>query len=321
MTRPRPQVHTVVNTNANLLVALDALVRACSVTEAAKIVGITQSSMSGVLKQLRTLFDDPLLVRSTGAMEPTPLALRLAPSVRRSMELLDDVLAGGRSFDPATSRERLVLTIGDRSGPVLLPRLVTHLRQHAPGITLQVLNWNRMGPPPGLATGEVDVGVGIMVPRDLQGWSAVSGGHDSAHHSEALYDGDLVSVARSDHPRVARRLTLRTFCELEHVLVTEQPSGRGIVDDLLERLGRKREVVVRVPTHALALGLVAQSDLIATVDARIARIAAATGDVRVFKTPVDLPDGQIGMAWHERTHRDAARVWLRERIRAVVGRK
>ncbi len=66
----------------NLLVNLDVLLREKNVTRAAEQLGITQPAMSNILRRLRKLFGDPLLVRSSEGMTPTEYAQELQPRVR-----------------------------------------------------------------------------------------------------------------------------------------------------------------------------------------------------------------------------------------------
>lgn len=63
--------------DANMLVALDALLQEGNVTRAAKRVAITQSAMSQTLARLRSQFDDPILAKVGRHMQPTPFALRI----------------------------------------------------------------------------------------------------------------------------------------------------------------------------------------------------------------------------------------------------
>lgn len=72
----------------NLLVHLDVLLREKNVTRAAEQLGITQPAMSNILRRLRKLFNDPLLVRSSEGMTPTERALELQPRIR---EILADL--------------------------------------------------------------------------------------------------------------------------------------------------------------------------------------------------------------------------------------
>jgi DNA-binding transcriptional LysR family regulator len=67
----------------NLLAVLDALLSERNVTRAARRLGLTQPATSHALNRLRALFSDPLLVRGTGGMIPTPLAEQLAVPLRR----------------------------------------------------------------------------------------------------------------------------------------------------------------------------------------------------------------------------------------------
>ncbi len=47
----------------NLLIYLDVLLREKNVTRAAEQLGVTQPAMSNILRRLRNLFNDPLLIR------------------------------------------------------------------------------------------------------------------------------------------------------------------------------------------------------------------------------------------------------------------
>ena len=317
----RTASHSVANTNVNQLVALDALLRTGSVTEAAAAMGITQSSMSSTLAQLRRIFGDPLLVRAGRSMQPTPRALALAADLRAGVAALERVLAGGPRFDPATSRDTFTLALPDRVEAALLADLLDHVRAIAPGIGLQVLPWGRLDPPEGLATGDIDLSVGILLPerpRTGDPWPAFPNPIRTGHHTQQLFDSGLIAMVRADHPRVGRRLTLATFCELDHVLVTEQAGGRGIVDDALAAIGRSRRVAVRVPRHVLVGELIARSDLVATIDRRVAKAHAKRYGLRLYRPPVALPRGEFGMIWHARTHADPARSWLRAQVAEVA---
>ena len=58
----------------NLLTALDALLTECSVTRAARRMGLSTSAMSRTLARLRAVTGDPLLVQAGRQMVPTPYA-------------------------------------------------------------------------------------------------------------------------------------------------------------------------------------------------------------------------------------------------------
>ncbi len=319
----------VTATNANLLVALAVLLREGSVTAAAARMGITQSAMSGTLAQLRTLFDDPLLVRVGRAMQPTPRALALAQPLQRAVAAFDEALALPTRFDPASSEARFAIALDDRSEMLIVPELMRRIRASAPGVSVQVHAWGRHRPPPGLANGELDVVLGLFAPGRPMSPAALKrmrGAWPSSaiepippgHHIEPLFELAITSIVRADHPRVGKTLDLDTFCALDHVLVTEETWARGIIDDALARMGRTRRLAARVP-HLLAVGrIVAMTDLCATIDARFAWLHAQTLPLRMLESPVQMPAASLALVWHERTDRDPARQWLRDELRAAA---
>ena len=77
----------------NLLIYLDVLLREKNVTRAAGQLNITQPAMSNGLKRLRTLFNDPILVRTSDGMVPTERARALAPAIRKILLELEEALS------------------------------------------------------------------------------------------------------------------------------------------------------------------------------------------------------------------------------------
>src|SRR5215210_126556 len=124
----------------NLLVALDALLAERSVTRAAARVGLGQSAMSHNLARLRTLFGDELLTRGPEGMRPTPRALALAEPVRAALSQIQGLLSRGEAFDPRTADRTFRLGLPDSTEVLLVPALLAHLCEAAPGIHLRLHN-------------------------------------------------------------------------------------------------------------------------------------------------------------------------------------
>ena len=78
---------------------LDVLLRECSLTRAAKVLDVTQPAMSKTLARLRRYFDDPLFVRVSHRMEPTPKALALAKPVAEVLEQMRALRGEHAVFD------------------------------------------------------------------------------------------------------------------------------------------------------------------------------------------------------------------------------
>ena len=84
----------------NLLIYLDVLLREKNVTRAAEQLGVTQPAMSNILRRLRNLFNDPLLIRSSEGMTPTERALELQPRIRDALADLSMILEPRTEFRP-----------------------------------------------------------------------------------------------------------------------------------------------------------------------------------------------------------------------------
>ena len=290
----------------NLLASLAVLVRHCSVTRAAKELGLSQSAMSHRLARLRELFGDPLLVTGAEGMVPTARALQLALPISSGLREFETALRSQPDFDPATSSRRFVVASSDFGDFVVLPPCLARLRAEAPGTSTTL---RRPSPdlPQLLERGVVDVAVlGGRAPE-------VAG----LRQRRALV-GAFACAVRADHPQVGEALDLETFVALPHLLISPTGEGQGLVDLALAELGRQRRVVARVASFVAAPFVAARSDLVLTAPVGILEAAALYAPLRLFVPPVKLPSDGATMLWHERWQRDAAHRWLREMMSEVM---
>src|ERR1044071_6099493 len=121
------------NLDANLVVALDALLTEQSVTRAAARLRPSPAAMSRTLARLRRLLQDPLLVRAGQTMVPTPRAQALRDEAATVVRRLEALLTPGGGVDPASLRGTFTLQTADVIGAALAPGLLRLARQEAPG--------------------------------------------------------------------------------------------------------------------------------------------------------------------------------------------
>lgn len=291
--------------NLNLLVALDALLDAGTVTGAAQRTGVTQSAMSHALRQLRELLGDPLLVRGAGGLVPTPRAEALRVPIRRALLDLQHALRDPPSFDPATAQRRFLLGTGDYFAHIVLPPLLQRSLD-TPGIDLDVLPFSVATDLPKLATGELDLALGAFVPES------------PGLQQEPLFTDGFVCLVRREHPLVRRRLTLRQYVQLPHVLISPTGSGPSPVDEQLAAQGLRRRIALRIRYFLAAPMVVATSDLVLTAPRRLGEVFARHFDLQLHEPPVALQPFTVVQLWHQRFDADPGHRWLRERVRAAV---
>ncbi len=292
----------------NLLVTLDALLRHQSVTEAAREVGRSQSAVSHALNRLREHFDDELLVRSGRSMVRTSRADQLRKPLTRALERLESVVTVIGPFDPANSDITFSIAANDYAQFMLLPPLVRRLEREAPGISLRIRELGSDPPTRRLADGTIDLALVLGLPEQVP----------MSLYRRDLFQLDLVSVVRDDHPQVGDALDMDTFCDLPHILVSPLGDDTGVVDTTLRRFDRRRRVATVVPHFMVAPHLVAGSDMILTTARSVAESFQTSLPIKIMETPLELERGTVSMVWHPRSHPEETHQWLRKRIRKIA---
>jgi DNA-binding transcriptional LysR family regulator len=105
-----------------------------------------------------------------------------------------------------------------------------------------------------------------------------------------------------------------------HAAVFYHKLQTGLIDSILQQDGERRRLVVTLPHFLGVCHAVANSDLIATVPARLARNIAGPFRLQVLCCPIRMPQFQFSMLWHQRTRSDPAHVWLRSMLREIGSR-
>jgi len=284
----------------NLLVVFNQMLLDRSVSTAANKLGLTQPAVSNALKRLRAVLKDELFLRTSRGMEPTPYALHLAEPVMYALNALQTALSTQDSFDPLTSTRTFNLAMTDIGEIYFMPPLMDALSQRAPNIQISTLRPQTGNLKEDMESGSVDLALGLL--PDLQ----------TGFFQRRLFHHRYVCIFRKGHPTARSPMSLKQFCELEHIGVAPANTGHSDIDGLLERAGIQRRMRLRVP-HFIAVGHILQStDLIATVPERFAeRIEAAFG-LATSPHPARLPDIAINLFWHAKFNRDPANLWLRQ---------
>jgi DNA-binding transcriptional LysR family regulator len=292
----------------NLLVAFEALMTEGQVTRAARRLHITQPALSSALARLRAVFDDQLFVKDGKSMRPTLRARELDAPIREALEKVRNAI-GRPSFRPETAAVTVRIATSDDLELTLIAKVLKRLRAAAPGINLAIRRVSGVFelPQQELASGALDMAIGPFP--------------QSPHHSTGvivaapLYVDHLVCVAREKHPAIKRTLSEAQFLAASHVVVYYPPGGVGIVDQLLiQRGGQRRKVAMEVPHFITAVLAAGETDLVATVNSRIANHLRRAAGVRVFPFPFESPKMNYSLYWHGRQTADPAHTWLRQVI-------
>ncbi len=289
-----------------LLIALDVLLEQESVTAAADILGISQPAMSAQLARLRTLFNDPLLAASGRKLVPTARAEEIKTPLRALLMDLDLLVRQTAQFNPKTTDKTFRLIGTDYIHAVLSPELSVSFGEAAPKARVALLPFD---PPSVWAQLEQDdADIALVTAMNLP----------EARRRPGLTETFKV-IQRKNHPRGTEPFTLDSFCAEDHALVSPEGGGFfGAADKILSNKGRKRRIACSLPNFLLAPSLVATSDLIALIPARLAKRHEDLVDQ--FDPPFQSPSFSVDLLWHPRRQNDPAHEWLRALVSRIAAR-
>ncbi len=283
----------------NLFVVFDAIYSEGNLTRAGEIIGITQPAVSNSLSRLRTLFDDPLFVRTADGMVPTPVSQNIIGSVRQALRLIRSSVQESEHFNPKESDKRFRVSMTDLSQAIILPWLLGKVEEGAPLISIDCYQVHRRDMNIELASGNLDLAIDVPLAPDQRIKQA------------PLFSHPHVCVVRKNHSVVKDKLDLNTYLSLHHIHISSRRGGLGHVDLSLGKMGKRRKIALRTQHYLSTPQLVARTDLALTVPRIFADFLVSTGSVHYLDLPFDVPNLESYLYWHESTDKDPANQWMR----------
>jgi DNA-binding transcriptional LysR family regulator len=284
----------------------DEIYKTLSVTSAADRLGMTQGAASTALNRLRDYYGDQLFVRTSRGMLPTPRAVALQPVLHKVREDLEVARTGALVFEPASSHRTFRLCMTDLGEIALLPRLLGHLRPHAPNVHIEAEKINPDSPRR-LEDGTIDLAIGYMPQLD------------AGFYQQALFEQDFQCIASLSHPRIGKRLGKSTYVAERHVEVSNPATGHtAMVEKALSSSGVTRDIALRVPSFLAVAQIVSETELLATVPRYYALAMLSREPIRHLDIPYELPRYSVKQHWHARFHSDPGNVWLRKTVAGLM---
>ncbi|SAK62418.1 LysR family transcriptional regulator [Caballeronia arvi] len=285
----------------NLIPYLVAIDETRNVSRAAERLGVSQPRVSTALARLREYFNDPLFVRTSRGMEPTPRTIALVPAAREALARIERGLLDRQHFDPSSSSDTFSIALSDVGEIVFLPRLLQAFAKHAPGANLRSVSASHGDVERGLEAGEIDLAVGYF--PDLRG---------NNFFQQRLFSHRFICLMRRDHPFANEPLTLERFLACGHAVVRAEGRSQEILENHLDKERVRRRAVLETP-HFMSLPFIlSRTDLIATVPHAIGfAYVAEHASITLAEPPLPLPRFDLKQHWHRKFHNDARTMWLR----------
>lgn len=290
--------------NLNSYFAMDAILNAPTLTEAARTVNLSQPAMSLSLKKLRELFGDELVSYEHGPAELTDLAEQLRPQVREILRLSRAVLEQSRTFDPKEATRTFRIAAPEFVQAILMPPLAAHLLLEAPGIRLEGVRF----PPASGDAERIDL---YVVPEAMA----------SDEPSQPLLREPVGCVCGAGGG--GRDIDPDTYLSLDHIALAEdQDAMFWPVDHPARQLLKKRNVVVVANDLEVLKQVAIERGLVVTTFMRLAQQLAAYSPLIAAKgaPPAFSPVSIVMQPAPGRSHEPAIQ-WLSQQVKLVVQRK
>lgn len=286
------------------LPVLQALLRERNVTRAGRAVGLTQSATSNALARLRRRFSDELLVRVGRVYELTPLAQSLVDRVDIAVDTLARVFED--PFEAATSTRAFTVALSDYSLHVLSANLVAIMRREAPSIRLHL---EQLAPRAIKDFEELlRQSDGVVLPPDyIQG-----------HPSMPLLEDSWVCVVGSEAD-VGDSVSVEDLARLPWV----SPFGSSLQSSAppvrqLRSRGIDPRIEVSVDAFHAVPALVAGTDRVAFLPARMVDRLGPTAALRVLPSPLARNDHLLSLFWDASETHDPGHSWFRRTLRRAA---
>jgi DNA-binding transcriptional LysR family regulator len=286
----------------NLFAVFDAIYTAGSLTRAADVLCITQPAVSNSLARLRDMLNDPLFVRTGHSMTPTPVAQNIIVPARAALELLRKSVQESHTFDPLIAEKQFNFASRDLLEVSILPRLLAHLEDGSPNITLANFEISRSKVVSEMANGNLDF------------FADASTFTDPHLHKACIATDRYVVLARKNHPKLKNGLDLETFLNMNHINVTYRHDGSSAVDVVLDNLGHKRCIKFHSQHFLTVPSALVKTDMVACMPYHLAKHY----DLAMYEMPIDMPAMEYFLYWHVSMNEDHAHRWMREQIMEVA---
>jgi len=280
-----------------------------SVTRTAQILDCSQPYISLVLKKLRTVTGDKILVRSGAKLVLTERGQAMLEPARAILAGIEQIVSEPRPFDPRTEEGTFRIASADCIETLILPQLAEKVRDEAPNARLVVHPVDRTFDYAGaLERGELDA--------LICNWP----GAPEHLKTKALLHEEIDCIF-SEHHRFGSmsEITIDDYLAAKHVApVARSKADPGPIDSQLARHGLKRDIQLMIPEFNLIPHVLLSTDLVFTSSRHFARHFCSLLPLERRPAPVECGELGFYLLWHERAHEAGRNAWLRSKIMAVA---
>jgi len=245
-----------------------------SLSEAAKLLHLSQPAVSHQIKSLESELDTQLFIRTNTGLKLTDAGELLLPWARRILHETQDIKEMMSSME-TTSAGKLRIACSASSGRYILPHLAGRFRQHYPDVNISLLACSPKHAMADLLDG--DAQLGIMSTEVIE----------PSLEAQFFFRDYINLIVPSEHPWARRESVEVTDLLKENIIVREETSGtRRIMQAELARFDISLDdlkIFLEVGTAEGIVELVAAGYGVSFIANLISRNAMLLGKIKRVK--------------------------------------
>lgn len=277
---------------------------------------ITAPAVSHALTRLRELFGEPLFIRRPQGLEPTRVALELAPKIQHLLRQWQDILQETNPADLLESESEIRIVQNGFISFDMVSTFLPTIRAQAPRLKLSVQDSNGLPEDVALILAhKVDVACTFGALREVPANLRV----------ETLGEFEVSWVcARKDHPILKEGCTLAQYLACEHMVMPQMVSGshadESPIDVALGKLGVERPHRFGIASWGIMTQLLTRSDMVFSCSNVLRQlIQYAEPGIVAFPLPFKVEERvPLQMIWHVASDTDAVQIWFRDAYRSYL---
>ena len=289
--------------NGQQLQILLAIRKAGSLSAAARLLGLNQSTVSYWLDLMRKRMGDPLFVRAGNGVEPTERAKGMFDAADEALRLMRS-MCERETYDPAEDKGVLRIGASSVERGILLAPLFKDVLKVAPGLSIELSpTGSSIQLSDRLRQGMFDLA--LMPEGNVEGEGIMQ---------RTLFKTKDVVFFDLGHP--LEEGDLDAYCERPHARIALGPVAGFAVDRRLAKVGRTRHVALQTADFDSALRMLKGTPVIATLPLPLIHCAAE--GLGYVDPPWPQEEKPFALYWHARDQSSARNLFWRRRIAEIL---
>jgi DNA-binding transcriptional LysR family regulator len=181
------------------------------------------------------------------------------------------------------------------------------LHAHAPHARLHVEQVPSAAIEEALRTGQLDFAIGNLPILKA-----------STSHALLFKESYVCLTRKRGNLPAHKKLEVGEFLALSHVLIQSAESSHHQLEDSFRANGIHRKIALDLPHFSVLPHILARSDLAVTLPLRLARLFNAGEQFTIYELPLDIPEVEVTLHWHQDFENDEGHRWLRQVITSLL---